>query len=109
MTHGPEKSDLSIVAMKLANKSGQPEAETVERRERAEGNELCALLPVVGRARNCAADAGFPHRPMRRIPEGGSCLPCVVGLHGVAAGTIRASNSNGSGLAPRFHLLVDPC
>ena len=38
MTHGPEKSDLSIVAMKLTNKSGQPEAEPVERRERAEGN-----------------------------------------------------------------------
>jgi RNA-directed DNA polymerase len=38
MTHGPEKSDLSTVAMKLANKTGQPEAESVERRERAEGN-----------------------------------------------------------------------
>jgi RNA-directed DNA polymerase len=38
MKHGPEKSDLSIVAMKLANKTGQPEAEPVERRERAEGN-----------------------------------------------------------------------
>jgi RNA-directed DNA polymerase len=38
MTHGPEKSDLSIVAMKLMNKNGQPEAESVERRERAEGN-----------------------------------------------------------------------
>jgi RNA-directed DNA polymerase len=38
MTHGPEKSDLSIVAMKLANKPGQPVAESVERRERAEGN-----------------------------------------------------------------------
>jgi hypothetical protein len=38
MTHGPEKSDLSIVAMKLANKPGQPAAESVERRERAEGN-----------------------------------------------------------------------
>ena len=38
MTHGLEKSDLSIVAMKLANKAGQSEAESVERRERAEGN-----------------------------------------------------------------------
>jgi hypothetical protein len=38
MTHGPEKSDLSTVAMKLTNKIGQPEAESVERRERAEGN-----------------------------------------------------------------------
>ena len=38
MTHGPEKSDLSTVAMKLTNKSGQPEPESVERRERAEGN-----------------------------------------------------------------------
>jgi RNA-directed DNA polymerase len=38
MTHGPEKSELSIGAMKLANKPGQPAAESVERRERAEGN-----------------------------------------------------------------------
>jgi len=38
MMHGPEKSDLSTVAMKLTNKSGQLEAESVERRERAEGN-----------------------------------------------------------------------
>jgi hypothetical protein len=38
MTHGPEKSDLSTVATKLTNKIGQPEAESVERRERAEGN-----------------------------------------------------------------------
>jgi hypothetical protein len=38
MTHGREKSDLSIVATKLANKAGQPVAESVERRERAEGN-----------------------------------------------------------------------
>ncbi len=38
MMRGPEKSDLSIVATKLTNKSGQPVAESVERRERAEGN-----------------------------------------------------------------------
>ena len=38
MTHGREKSDPSIVATKLANKTGQPVAETVERREGAEGN-----------------------------------------------------------------------
>ena len=38
MMRGPEKSDLSIVATKLANKSGQPVAESVERREKAEGN-----------------------------------------------------------------------
>ena len=38
MMHGREKSDLSIVAMKLANKPGQPGAESVERREGAEGN-----------------------------------------------------------------------
>ncbi len=37
MTHGPEKSDLSIVAMKLANKPAQPAAESVERRERGRG------------------------------------------------------------------------
>ena len=38
MTHRPEKSDLFIVATKLANKPGQPGAESAERRERAEGN-----------------------------------------------------------------------
>ena len=38
MMHGPEKSDSSIVAMKPANKAGQPAAESVERREGAEGN-----------------------------------------------------------------------
>jgi RNA-directed DNA polymerase len=38
MTHGREKSDLPILATKLANNSGQPGAESVERRGRAEGN-----------------------------------------------------------------------
>jgi hypothetical protein len=38
MTHGREKSDPSIVATKLSNKVEQPEAESVERREGAEGN-----------------------------------------------------------------------
>ncbi len=38
MMHGREKSDPSIVAMKLANKTGQPEAESVERRGGAKGN-----------------------------------------------------------------------
>jgi RNA-directed DNA polymerase len=38
MTHGPEKSDPSIVAVKPANNSGRSETESVERREGAEGN-----------------------------------------------------------------------
>lgn len=38
MMHGQEKSDFPIVATKLANKSGQPEAESVEPRGRAKGN-----------------------------------------------------------------------
>jgi len=38
MMHGREKSDFSIVASKLANKTGQPEAESVERREGTKGN-----------------------------------------------------------------------
>src|SRR5882672_2669653 len=38
MTHGPEKSDPSTVAMKPANKSEGSDAESVERREGAEGN-----------------------------------------------------------------------
>jgi hypothetical protein len=38
MTNGQEKSDLFIVAMKLANKPGRPGAESVEPRKRTEGN-----------------------------------------------------------------------
>ncbi len=40
MTHGQEKSDLFIVAKKPANKPGRPGAESVERREGAEGNTV---------------------------------------------------------------------
>ena len=38
MMHGREKSDPATVAMKPANKAGQPAAERVERRAEAEGN-----------------------------------------------------------------------
>ena len=38
MMHGREKSDFAIVAMKPANKAGQPAAESVERRAETEGN-----------------------------------------------------------------------
>ena len=38
MTHGPEKSDLPIGPLKLANKVGRPAAELVEGRGGAEGN-----------------------------------------------------------------------
>lgn len=38
--HGHEKSDASIVAMKPANKGGQPPAELVEPRGGAEGNAI---------------------------------------------------------------------
>ena len=38
MKNEQEKSDLFIVAMKPANKPGQPEAEPAEPRERTEGN-----------------------------------------------------------------------
>ena len=40
MMHGREKSDLAIVAAKPANNDGQPSAELVERRARAEGNAV---------------------------------------------------------------------
>ena len=40
MMHEREKSDSSIVAKKPANKPGQPGAESVERREGAEGNAV---------------------------------------------------------------------
>lgn len=38
--HDQEKSDLSTVAVKSANKGGQSSAESMERRERAEGNAV---------------------------------------------------------------------
>ena len=38
MTNEQEKSDLFIVAMKLANNPGRPGAESVEPRKRTEGN-----------------------------------------------------------------------
>ena len=38
MMHGRQKSDHGVVAWKLANKSGGPEAESVERRPWAKGN-----------------------------------------------------------------------
>ena len=40
MMHDQEKSDLSISAGKLANKDGQPSAEPMEQRGRAEGNAV---------------------------------------------------------------------
>ena len=38
MMHGQQKSDLGVVAQKLANKLGRPGAESVERRPGAKGN-----------------------------------------------------------------------
>jgi RNA-directed DNA polymerase len=38
MMHGRQKSDLGVVAQKLTNKPGRPEAESVERRPGAKGN-----------------------------------------------------------------------
>jgi hypothetical protein len=40
MMHDQEKSDLSTVAVKSANKGGKPSAESMERREGAEGNAV---------------------------------------------------------------------
>ncbi|SPS02824.1 hypothetical protein CBM2634_U350003 [Cupriavidus taiwanensis] len=45
MTHGLEKSDFPIVATKLANKPGQPEAESVEPRGEAKGNTDWSTRP----------------------------------------------------------------
>jgi RNA-directed DNA polymerase len=40
MMHDQKKSDLSILAVKSANKGGKPSAESMERREGAEGNAV---------------------------------------------------------------------
>jgi hypothetical protein len=50
--HDPEKSDDPIVATKLPNTDGRPGVEAVERRGKAEGNELQAGTP---RAQNRAS------------------------------------------------------
>jgi group II intron reverse transcriptase/maturase len=52
MTHGLEKSDLAIVAVKPANKAGQPAAEWVEPRAGTEGN---TGQPRTRRAQNRAS------------------------------------------------------
>ena len=84
----------------------------VQKAEVYQAGQPIALIPVGGggtnfapcfrwldEARNYAADFGFPYRPVRRIPERSSWIPSVVGLDGVAPGAIRASDSDGSGLA----------
>ncbi len=55
MMHGREKSDLAVVAVKSANKSGRPGAERMEPRAGAEGN---AREPHAVRAQN--RDAASP-------------------------------------------------
>jgi len=51
MMHGRQKSDLGVVAQKLANKLGRPGAESVERRPRAKGNVVELHTPrTQGRA-----------------------------------------------------------
>ena len=60
MMHGHEKSDPSIVAMKPANKGGQPPAESVEPRGGAEGNAI---------EHRHAPDT----EPGKHVPRAGSC------------------------------------
>jgi RNA-directed DNA polymerase len=51
MMHGRQKSDLGVVAQKLANKLGRPGAESVERRPGAKGNRVgLHTLRTQGRA-----------------------------------------------------------
>ncbi len=113
MMHGPEKSDLAIVAMKPANKAGQPAAEWVEPRAGTEGNtgqprtrrtqsrgSVSQGLDRV-RQRCKAAEEGEVHRAAAprhgRSAEGcvpGAQAPCrtrsgrrdVAGLRGGAGG-----------------------
>ena len=64
MTHGVEKSDSAIVAMKPANKGCSHPAESVERRAGAQGKsfdpstrraqERGSVSPAVGRLREAA-------------------------------------------------------
>ena len=77
MTHGDEKSDPAMAAVKLANKSGQPDAELVEPRAGAKGNTAghamrrtpgrTGMSHALDRVRQAAKDKGvtftaLPHR-----------------------------------------------
>src|SRR5437867_11610942 len=60
--HGREKSDSAIVAMKPANKAGQPAAAQAERRVEAEGNM------AESRTRRTPSRESVPHGP-HRVPQ----------------------------------------
>jgi hypothetical protein len=86
MMHEPEKSDSSIVAMKLANNSGRPEAESVERREETEGS--------TGKTR------------MRRTPSRGSDLasyPHTSGVYNLMMSGDDYGSQKGRGTEPSVH------
>jgi RNA-directed DNA polymerase len=68
--HGREKSDFAIVAMKPANKAGQPAAEWVERRAEAEGNM------VEPRTRRTLSRASVPQR-RDRVRRRTACVAVI--------------------------------
>ena len=77
MMHDQKKSDLSIVAVKSANKAGRPAAESMERREGTEGN---------ARPAKHAPDT----EPGKRVP---GARPRTTGSKGKEEGTVHRAAS----------------
>jgi hypothetical protein len=75
MMHGHEKSDLAIVAGKLANKAEQSAAELVERRAGTKGNASQQSTHWTQSQVSCVTGAG-PHTAClcRHTPEVGEAM-----------------------------------
>jgi len=97
MMHGPEKSDPSTVAAKPANKSEGSEAESVERREGAEGNtSKDRMRRTQGRA---SMSSGLDR--VRERARAGKKERFTALLHHVNIDLLRAAFPGSSGMRHR--------
>ena len=107
MMHGREKSDFAIVAMKPANKAGQPAAEWVERRVEAEGNT------VEPRTRRTLCRASVPQW-LARVRQAALCASPSLTRGGSPVrksrtpGSVRGVPGNGHPYRDRPRGLADP-
>jgi hypothetical protein len=110
MTHGQEKSDLFIVALKPANKPGRLGAELVEPRERTEGNtgeqHTCRTLrrvKCVPEARLCTRSREAASWDSSLTTQGGSPV-----RESRPPGSVRGAPSNGCSYRDRTTLFCAP-